>query len=310
MSALFLWTTYVAADRWRMRAVSRGRQGERLELVTVAFLFALTFCGLDAHLLVVLLQRRQVFTSLRELAFLHTLTDVPVHEGTLGVHEVELVIDAGENLSDRGGVADHAHSAHNLGQVTAWDDGWWLVVDAALETSWAPIHELDRTLRLDGSDGGVHVLRHHVAAVHKAARHVLAVARVALHVHSCRLEDGHGNPRHGELLMVGLLRRDNWSVRGKHEVDARVRHQVRLELSDVDIQGTIEAQRGGQGRDDLAQETVQVRVCWALNVEVAPANVVQGLVVHHDSHICVLEQGVHAQHRVVRLDNRGGNLRA
>merc|ERR1712232_451377 len=162
MSALFLWTTYVAADRWLMRAVSRGRQGERLELVTVAFLFALTFCGLDAHLLVVLLQRRQVFTSLRELAFLHALTDVPVHEGTLGVHEIELVIDAGEDLGDRGGVADHAHSAHDLGKVTTWHHGWWLVVDAALEASRAPVHELDSPLRLDGSDGRVNILWHDV----------------------------------------------------------------------------------------------------------------------------------------------------
>ena len=48
--------------------------------------------GVNANLLVVLLQRSEVLTSLRELAFLHTLANVPVDEGTLGVHEVELVV--------------------------------------------------------------------------------------------------------------------------------------------------------------------------------------------------------------------------
>jgi len=52
----------------------------------------------------------------------------------------------------------------NLGQVTAWDDSWWLVVDtdlnidlvisvgnhiAYLETSWAPVDELNGSLGLD-----------------------------------------------------------------------------------------------------------------------------------------------------------------
>merc|ERR1719409_113411 len=134
--------------------------------------------------------RRKIFTRLRELAFLHTLTDVPVYESSLRVHEVELVIDAGEDLSDRGGVADHAHSAHDLGKVTTRYHSWRLVVDAALEASWAPVDELNGTLGLDGRDGGVHVLWHDITAVHEAAGHVLAVARVALHVHGSRLEDG------------------------------------------------------------------------------------------------------------------------
>ena len=49
---------------------------------------------------------------------------------TLGVHKIELVIDAREDLCDGGGVADHAASTHDLRQVTPWHDGWWLVVDA------------------------------------------------------------------------------------------------------------------------------------------------------------------------------------
>ena len=46
--------------------------------------------------------------------------------------------------------------------------------------------------------------------------------------------------------MVGLLSRDDRGVGGQHEVDARVGHQVGLELRDIDVQGPIEPQRRGQ----------------------------------------------------------------
>jgi hypothetical protein len=56
-------------------------------------------------------------------------------------------------------------------------------------------------------------------------------------------------------------------------VDARVRHQVGLELGDVDVQRAVEAERRGERRDDLGDEAVQVRVRRALDVEVAAAQV-------------------------------------
>ena len=46
-----------------------------------------------------------------------------------------------------------------------------------LEASGAPVHELDAALGLDGGDGGVHVLGHHVTTVEHAAGHVLAYNR-------------------------------------------------------------------------------------------------------------------------------------
>merc|ERR1712023_50110 len=66
---------------------------QRSELITVPLLLALSFGGLDADLFVILLQRRQVLTGLGELPLLHTLSDVPMHEGTLRVHEVELMVN-------------------------------------------------------------------------------------------------------------------------------------------------------------------------------------------------------------------------
>merc|ERR1719350_2495960 len=121
----------------------------RSELVAISLFLALTLCCLDTNLFVILLQRSQVLAGLRELTFLHALSDVPVNEGTLGVHQIELVVDARKHLCDGRGVADHAHRAHDLSKISAEHHRGRLVVDAALEARGRPVHELDRALRLD-----------------------------------------------------------------------------------------------------------------------------------------------------------------
>eukprot|EP00962_Isochrysis_galbana_P028381 scaffold8972_cov118-Isochrysis_galbana.AAC.3 len=250
-----------------------------------------------------------VLARLGELALLHALADVPVDEGALGVHQVELVVDARVELGDAGRVGHHGDGAHHLGQVAARHDGRRLVVDAALEAGWAPVDKLDGALGLDGGHRRVDVLGHHVAAVHEAARHVLAVARVHLDEHGGRLEDRVGDLGDRELLVVRLLGRDDGRERGDGEVDARVRHQIGLELGQVHVERAVKAERGGHRRDDLRGQAVEVGVRRALDVEVAAADVVERLVVDHESDVGVLEQRVRREDAVVRLDHRGRDLR-
>ena len=232
-----------------------------------------------------------------------------MNEGTLGVHKIELVIDSGEDLSDGSGVGDHADGAHNLGEITTGNNGRGLVVDTALEASRAPVNELDGSLGLDGGNGGVDVLGDDVTSVHKAASHVLSVTGVALSHHGGGLEGGVGDLGNGELLVVGLLGGDDGSVGGQHEVDSGVGNQVGLEFSDVDVEGTIETEGGGQGGDNLSDESVKVGVGGSLDVKVTAADVVNGLVVEHDGDVGVLEEGVSGEDGVVRLNNGGGDLR-
>jgi hypothetical protein len=59
----------------------------------------------------------------------------------------------------------------------------------------------------------------------------------------------------------------------------------------------------------LRDEAVQVGVGGPLDVQGAPADVVDGLVVEQDGDICVLQQRVGGQHTVVGLNNRGRHLR-
>ena len=74
-------------------------------------------------------------------------------------------------------------------------------------------------------------------------------------------------------------------------MDAWVGHQVGLELGDINVQSTIETERRREGRDDLSNQTVQVGVGRALNVKVAAADIVEGLVVKAEGTILYRRQG-------------------
>lgn len=76
-----------------------------------------------------------------------------------------------------------------------------------------------------------------------------------------------------------------------------------MKLGEVDVQRAIESQRRRNGRHDLADQPVQVGVSGPLDVQVPAAYVVDGLVVHHERTVRVLERGVRGQYGVVGLDH-------
>merc|ERR1712071_429825 len=113
----------------------------------------------------------------------------------------------------------------------------------------------------------------------------------------------------GQLLVVSLLSGDDWSIGDQREVDSRVWHQVGLELGEIDVERTIESQRGGDRRDDLTDESIQVGVGGSLDVQVSSADIVDGFVIDHESAVRVLQGGMRGQNTVVWLDDSGGDLR-
>lgn len=233
-------------------------------------------------------------------------------------------------LADGGRVGQHADGTVDRGEIAVGDVLGGLVADTNLEASGAPVDKLNRALRLEVGNGSVRVLGDNVTAVKQAGGHVLAVARIALDHLVVRLEAGVGN-LHDRVGLVGSLNgRDDGGVSDKREVDTGVWDQVGLELVEVDVEGAVEAERGGNGRDNwwwwlvgrevemqyskeikirtLGNKTVQVLVVGALNAQVPSANVVDGLVVDHEGTVGVLERGVGGEDRVVGLDDRGGDL--
>ena len=140
-------------------------------ILVVSFLVAEV---IHPNFLVVKLQSSQILPGLGELSLLHALPDVPVDEGPLGVHQVELVVQPGPGLHDGSGVGETADRPLDLGEVTSRDHGGRLIVDTDLKASWTPVHELYVLLIFYSSDGGIDVLGDDVSSVEKTNRHVLA----------------------------------------------------------------------------------------------------------------------------------------
>jgi len=231
-----------------------------------------------------------------------------VDEGSLGVHKIELMVESGEDFGDGGGVGNHADGSHDLGQISSGDDGGGLIIDTDLESGGAPVDELDGSLGLDGGDGGVDVFGDNVTSVKHGASHILSVSGVALGHHGGGLEGRVGNLGNGELFVIGLLGGDDGGVRGQHEMDTGVGHQVGLEFSDIDVKGTVESQRGGKGGDNLSDESVQVGVSGSFDVQLSSADVIDGFVIEDNGNVGMFQQRVGGKNGVVRLNDGGGDL--
>lgn len=303
------------------------------EVSLILHVLGIRFERVGSDLLVILLQSSQVLTSLAELAFLHTLTNIPVDEGTLAVHEVELVVQTRPGLGDGGGVGQHRDGSVDRGQTTvgggrSWDGNGLLIVDADLETSRAPLDQVERGLGLEGCNSSVAVAGNDVSTVQQSDGHVLSVAGVADHhlvvgLEACGLvsnrhicfcsRESHtleGKVGDLEALVGASIGRDDGSVADQGVVNTRVGHQVGLEFVQIDVEGTIETEGRRNGADDLGDQAVEVLVAGAGNVEVATADIVDSLVIDKEGTVRVLDRAMGRQHSVVGLNNGGGDTRS
>jgi len=274
------------------------------------FLLTFTFSGFGTDLFVILLKGSKILTSFGEFTFFHTLTDIPMDEGSLGVHKIELVINTGKGLGNSSGVGNHAYSSLDTGKITTWNNGRWLVVDTALETSWAPVNELNSSLGLDCGNGRVDILRNNITSEHHTASHELTMTWVTLGKHVGWLEHSIGDLSDGKLLVVSLLSRDDRGIRGKHEVNSWVWDKIGLELSHIDVKGTIETKGSSKRRNNLTNKSVEIGVSWSLNIKRSSAHIVKGFVIQTESTVSVLKKGMGRKYVVVWLDDGSRDLRS
>ena len=111
------------------------------------------------------------------------------------------------------------------------------------------------------------------------------------------------------MLVIGFLSRDDRGVCGQREVDPGIGHQVGLEFSPVDTEGSIKPEERNNGGYNLTNKAVKVSAGWALTIKVSMTDV-DGLVVNHEGTIRVFQGGVGGEDGVVGLHyscgNRGG----
>lgn len=117
--------------------------------------------------------------------------------------------------------------------------------------------------------------------VQHTACHVLSMSRIAFHHLIGWLKARVRDLSHSQLFVVGLLGRDDGGVRSQGEMNPRVWHEVGLKLCQIHVQSAVESQGRRDRRHDLPDQAVEIRVSGSLDVQIPPANVVDGLVVHH-----------------------------
>lgn len=103
--------------------------------------------------------------------------------------------------------------------------------------------------------------------------------------------------------MGALLGRNDRGIADERVVDTRIRNQVGLELVQINVERTIESQTRRDGADNLSDQTVEVFVVGAGNVQVATADIVDGLVVDEESAVRVLDCAVGGEDSIVGLNN-------
>ena len=115
---------------------------------------------------------------------------------------------------------------------------------------------------------------------------------------------------HLEALMSTPGRRNHGGIADQGVVDAGIRDQVGLELVEVDVEGTIEAQGRSDGANDLSDQAVKMVEGWARDIKTPAADVVDGLVIDKEGAIRVLDGAMGGQHGVVGLDDGSGDARS
>merc|ERR1712020_784669 len=130
-----------------------------------------------------------------------------------GMEEGEFMIKSSPSFCNGGCVAQHANSSWDFGQVASWDNCGWLVIYANFESCGTPVNELNRSLGLDCTNGGINILWNHIASVQHTACHVFSMTRITFDHLVCRLETCICYFRYAKLLMISFFSRDDRRIR-------------------------------------------------------------------------------------------------
>ncbi|KAG5457657.1 MAG: LOW QUALITY PROTEIN: hypothetical protein BJ554DRAFT_2271, partial [Olpidium bornovanus] len=181
------------------------------------------------------------------------------------------------------------------------------VADGRFHVVGDPFDEVAGVLVLHVEHLFVDLFHAHPAAEHGRDREVPPVARVGRGHHVLGVEHLLGQFRHRE---GAVLLRTPRSQRGEpdHEKPREGDH-VDGKLPQVCIELAGKPEAGGDPGHDRRDEVVQISVRRGGELQRPEANVVQGLVVDAEGFVRVFHKLMDGKRRVIRLDNRIGDLR-
>jgi hypothetical protein len=121
-------------------------------------------------------------------------------------------------------------STVDLGKITTWNLLRWLIADTNLESSWAPVDELNGALGLESGNSSVNILWNNISTIEQAGGHILSALRITFNHLVMLLEARHGDFLNRVLLVRGLGWCNDWSIGNQWEVNTRIWDKVGLEL--------------------------------------------------------------------------------
>jgi hypothetical protein len=87
-----------------------------------------------------------------------------------------------------------------------------------------------------------------------------------------------------------------------------IRNEICLEFGDINVESTVETERGGEGRNDLSNQSVKIGISGSFDIEISSTDVVDGFIVKHDGDIGMFKERMGGEDGVVWLNDSGGNL--
>jgi hypothetical protein len=108
---------------------------------------------------------------------------------------------------------------------------------------------------------------------------------------------------HSECTVLLGATGGQWGEPSEEEVETWEWDEIDTKFAKVGVELTREAEAAGDARHACRAQMVEVAICWGGELEGTEADVVQGLVVKAHALISVLDQLVHGQSGVVRLDH-------
>merc|ERR1719476_365093 len=112
--SFFRKSMYASRNKGTKRSRETQNNVKSLIFLFIKIIFSV-FLGVHGNLFIILLKGGKILTSFGEFTLFHTLTHIPVNESTLGVHEIELVINTRKSLSNGSVVGNHATCSLCLG---------------------------------------------------------------------------------------------------------------------------------------------------------------------------------------------------
>ena len=110
-----------------------------------------------------------------------------------------------------------------------------------LETGGTPVNKLNGSFGLDMCNGCINIFWNNITTEQETACHIFSMSGVALDHLICWIKTSSGYFANRQLFMVSFFRRNDWCICCKWKMNSRIRNEIGLKFSQINIQSSVES---------------------------------------------------------------------